>query len=90
MSDSASPRIGFETADRFLKKMNSPFKDVQDSALDRSLDVEVENSDRMLLADAVNAPDPLLDAHWIPRQIVVNQDVSELEIATFSARFGRY
>src|SRR5437879_6556637 len=38
-----------------------------------------------ILANSVDAPDSLLDAHGIPGQIVVNQRSAELKISTFAA-----
>jgi hypothetical protein len=34
------------------------------------------------LADAINAADTMLDGHRVPRNIVVNKRVAELEIAS--------
>lgn len=49
------------------------------------LEDEVERLDRVLLANAVHSPDTLLDLHWIPRKVVIDDDVGELQIQTFAA-----
>ncbi len=51
---------------------------------------EVHDGDGFaLLAVAVDAPDPLLDPHGIPWQIVVDEKVAELEIQSFATNFRR-
>src|SRR5438128_1850903 len=42
----------------------------------------------LLLADTVNAPEPLLKAVGIPRQIVVHHQVGALEIDPFTSGVG--
>jgi hypothetical protein len=42
----------------------------------------------VLLPDAVEAADALLDLHRVPGQVVVDQGVTELEIAPLSAGLG--
>ena len=44
--------------------------------------------DRVLLADPVDAADPLLDPHRVPRQVVVDEEVAELEVAPLAAGLG--
>src|SRR5207247_5668228 len=41
-----------------------------------------------LLAEPIDAADALLDAHRVPRQVVVNADVRELEVDALAARLG--
>ena len=41
-----------------------------------------------LLPEPVEAADPLLDAHRVPRQVVVDQGVAELEVQTLAAHLG--
>src|SRR6185436_6283683 len=41
------------------------------------------------LPEAMHAADSLLDAHRVPRQVVVDDDVRELEVASLAARLGR-
>ena len=42
----------------------------------------------MLLADPVHPPDPLLDPHRVPGQVVVHDDVCELEVQAFATGIG--
>ena len=43
----------------------------------------------MLLSDAVDAPHALLEPHWVPRHVVVDHEVAELEIDAFTSSLGR-
>src|SRR5262245_41306909 len=43
----------------------------------------------MGLTEAVEASDALLDLHRVPRQVVVQQDVAELEVQPLRADLGR-
>lgn len=36
----------------------------------------------------MDAPDALLNRHWVPRQIEIDQRVAELQVASFAARFS--
>src|SRR5207247_3794539 len=49
---------------------------------------QVEDVDLARLAHAGEAADPLLDAHRVPRQVVVDETVSELEVAPLAAGLG--
>src|SRR6266700_8240741 len=42
----------------------------------------------MFLPIAMATADALLDALWIPGQIIINHEATELEIDPFCARFG--
>src|SRR5262249_13321912 len=43
-----------------------------------------------LLANAVDAPQPLLQSRRVPRQVVVYHQSAELEVDAFTRRFRRY
>ena len=49
---------------------------------------EADDGDAALLAVPVDSPDALLDALRVPRQVVVDDRVAELEVQAFGARFG--
>src|SRR5262249_19256319 len=49
---------------------------------------QIENKDVTRLADAVDAPDALLDGHRVPGQIEIDQRVAELEVAPLASRLG--
>jgi len=44
---------------------------------------------RMLLPEPVDAADPLLDPHWVPRHVVVHQRPAELKIQAFGSRIWK-
>src|SRR4051812_23895233 len=50
--------------------------------------MEVEDRNWMFLANSVDSTDALLDLHRIPREVVIHDDVTELEVASFSAGLG--
>src|SRR5690349_3015320 len=62
--------------------------DLEDVGLDRVSRAEVVDPHVLGLPQAVQAPDPLLDPHRIPGQVVVHEVVAELEIASLPARLG--
>ena len=41
------------------------------------------------LTEAVNATNPLLNPHWVPRNVVVHECVAELIVQTLAANLGR-
>jgi len=49
---------------------------------------EVVNEYRVLLADPVEPSDALLHLHGIPREVIVDDSVSKLQIATLAASLG--
>src|SRR5437660_3472063 len=55
----------------------------------RSLIEEVINLHNFVLSIAIDATDTLLNAHRIPWQIVINADVAELKVNSFTSGFGR-
>ena len=40
------------------------------------------------LADAVDAPEPLFQAIWIPGQVVVDHQMRPLQVDSFASRIG--
>jgi len=58
--------IDIEPADGLLKHPNAIGEDPQHPLLDRSEDGEVDDGHGMLLSDAIEAPNPLLDPHGVP------------------------
>ncbi len=44
----------------------------------------------MVLADTIHSTDTLFDSHRIPRQIVVDEQVAELEVPTLTTSLGAY
>ena len=79
---------GVETSDRLLEDVDAALEDVKNPFLNGPLDPEVEHLDGVRLADAVDATDPLLDAHRVPREVVVHKQMAELEVTPLAARFG--
>ena len=55
------------------------------AVLDAATRHQVHSLHVMRLADAVDPPDPLLDPHGIPWQVVVEDDVTELQVDAFSS-----
>src|SRR5690606_34359678 len=57
--------------------------------LDRPARGEVPDDDlRFALADAVQPADALLDLHWVPGQVVVDQHRAELEVQALAGDLG--
>ena len=50
---------------------------------------EIENLHISRLPDTIYTTTALLDLHRIPRQIVVNDDIRELQVQTFATSVGR-
>src|SRR5205823_11067406 len=48
-----------------------------------------QGADCLLLPDAIHATDSLFDAHGIPRQVVVHNDVTELEVQALATGIRR-
>src|SRR5882672_9858922 len=48
-----------------------------------------DNDCLILLPNAINAPDTLLDAHRVPRQVIVEDHARKLKIDAFAADFRR-
>ena len=88
-SFSTSPRIGSRPP---TVSSNTPIRwaeDVEHTLLDGAGDEKIEDRSPVLLADAVDPADALLDLHRVPRQVVVDQDVAELEVSALAAGLGR-
>ena len=77
-----------ELADYQLEHADLAGEEVDDVGLDGFVAAQVEDGHILVLAEAVQAADALLDAHGVPRQVVVDQLVAELEIAALGAAFG--
>ena len=53
---------------------------------DRSIKNEVDRSHRIGLPDTIHSPNALLQPHGIPWDVVIDDDVTELQVQAFSAR----
>ena len=51
--------------------------------VDRALGVKVGHVDITSLLQAVDAADALLDAHGVPRQVIVHHTVAKLKVEAF-------
>ena len=72
-----------------LEDADAPQAPEVDVGVDGARRDEVDDGDRLaLLAVAVDAADALLDAHGIPGQIVVDEEIAELEVETLAADLG--
>ena len=79
----------FAPADGVLEDADAPQAALVDLGIHGARRDEVDDGDRLaLLSVAVNAADALLDAHGIPGQIVVDEEIAELEVETLAADFG--
>ena len=51
---------------------------------------QVKRMDRTPLADSIDAPDPLLEPHWVPRQFQVDDDAaSPMKVESLAGRIRR-
>src|SRR5881394_4576828 len=50
---------------------------------------KIVDPDGMLLAEAMEPPDALVDLHRVPRQIEIHEAMAELEIASLRAAVGQ-
>ena len=55
-------------------------QDFHDAVLNGIIKDEVVDSDRMLLADPMDSAYPLLYPHGVPREVVVDHQMSELQV----------
>ena len=79
----------FGPADGVLKDADTPQTALVDVAIDGARRDEVDDGDRLaLLSVAVDTADALLDAHGVPGQIVVDEEIAELEVEALAADFG--
>src|SRR5437016_147596 len=75
---------------RLCRSLQTTLEVLLNLIFNRSLIEEVINLHDLVLAIAIDAANALLDTHRIPRQIVVDADMAELEIDSFAAGFRRY
>ena len=74
-----------------LQLVEEPF---ENAALNHRLAVlrlsghEVESLHVAQLADAVNAPKPLFQPSGVPRQVVIDEQMAELQVDALTSRFG--
>src|SRR5262249_16633877 len=72
------------------KQVELPAQDVEGQSLGLVIASEkVDHRDVAPLAISMAAPDALLDTLRVPRQVVVDDGVAELEVEPLGARFGR-
>src|SRR5712691_4134116 len=64
-----------------LEHVDLPVEELHQVRLDRVLCPHVDHVDLTFLAEAMDAPDPLLDPKRIPRKIVIHHGPSELEVS---------
>src|SRR5690606_3494216 len=64
-------------------------QDLADTVFDRVLEHEVDSAYRVRLTDAVHPADALLQAHWIPGNVVVDNYMAELEVETLTTGVRR-
>ena len=78
-----------ETAHQTLEEVDPLAEGEVDVGLDRVLVGQVDHADLgVLLADPVDAADPLLDLHRVPGQVVIDQQPAELEVQALGGRVG--
>ena len=84
------PRIDSRSPIAASKMPMRVVEPLEDPLLDRVLDREVEDVDDVgLLAIAVETTDALLDPHRVPRKVVVDHHVRELEVEALGGDLGR-
>jgi len=82
------PEDHVDFADHQLEHGQLGFQQVEDGGFDGAGGDQVEHVDVVVLADAAEPTDPLLDAHRVPRQVEIAQPMRELEVAALAARVG--
>ena len=63
-------------------------KALKKPSLDRVLGKEIEDDARRVLANPMDAPHSLLQAHRIPRKVVIDHQMAELEVDSLSRGLG--
>ena len=76
---------GFVHAKLFENDRELLLQDLADAELDAVLEEEIDGADNCLLADTIHAANPLLDPHGIPRDVVIDDDVTKLEVEPLAA-----
>src|ERR1700730_6470492 len=76
----------FITADGVLENPDAPKRALVNVGIHSSGRNKIDDGDRFAwLAVAVDTPDTLLNPHGVPRTIVIDKEIAELEIETFAA-----
>ena len=88
MLASVSPRIGSSPPTASVKRLMRRSRTSRIRDFNRVDDVEIEDDDRVLLADPVDAADSLLDLHRVPGQVVVDHEVAELKVTALAPRLS--
>src|SRR5262249_18045015 len=84
------PKNCLQLANALLENADPLVQLQEDSILDSSLDDQVQNMHfGTCLAEAVHASDPLLNYHWVPREIVIDKVVAKLKIQALAADLCR-
>src|SRR5687767_9378543 len=79
------PENFFIATNRMLKYTNAPQTPFVYLRINCSWSNEVYDRNRLtLLSVSVDAADALFNTHGIPRQIVVDQEITKLEVQTFT------
>ncbi|OJW46058.1 MAG: hypothetical protein BGO63_06890 [Candidatus Accumulibacter sp. 66-26] len=74
-------------ANDLFKDSDSDFQREVGILFNRTSEVQVVDTNVLgLLTNSVNTTDSLLDAHWVPRKIVVHQCRELLEVKAFRGR----
>ena len=80
---------GLERPDHILEPADPGAEPLVDSRFDGVLEKVVLDMDLLVaLADPVDAPDPLLDPHGVPRHVVVDEDPAGLKVEAFARGLG--
>ena len=90
-TDSGCFEQRFNIADRVGRHLELFHQASDDILLKGAAQHDVENADaRMLGRQALYASDALLDDHWVPGQVVVDQHISDLKVDALRSSFGRH
>ncbi len=77
-----------QTAQRLLTEMKPIVEAIPDLLIDRVCMKEIPYlNKRRLLTEAINTSDPLFNLHRIPRQIIIHQDSTKLQVQAFASHF---
>src|SRR6266704_2857392 len=86
LTDNVEYRIAVECIADFLQLLKQPLENV---SLDGVGCDKVKNQAVLRLEVTMDSPHPLLQAIWIPWNVVVEQDMAALQVDAFPCRFGR-